>query len=352
MQNYNLLNNNRTNDSNNKKNKKSLNYKRIGIVAALLLVAVIVGYALSDRPDSAGGRVAAAAGRVNEQVNDTRHDFQEIQDLALEAQAPSGVVQEPTSSAAQQQAPASDSIPGIPAGEQGAVNVVGIPGGGQAEGDQGDASAAPQQAPASDSIPGIPAGEQGAVNVVGIPGGGQAEGDQGDASAAPPATLTFNEKAREIQGDAPFTVHQEAAQRLVDSWQPQYEAAVQEHNSLMLRISETRALWQEYRDEQIMLINEMYDPDLGASMFTDLGSDVEAFEKWDQNAEHVEIRSNAAMLKLHDMDRVIQFQRNRADFRAVIGQSVGMSLQVTLLLDSLDTFEDRTNALSAAITSS
>ena len=310
MQNYNLLNNNRTNDSNNKKNKKSLNYKRIGIVAALLLVAVIVGYALSDRPDSAGGRVAAAAGRVNEQVNDTRHDFQEIQDLALEAQAPSGVVQEPTSSAAQ------------------------------------------PQAPASDSIPGIPAGEQGTVNVVGIPGGGQAEGDQGDASAAPPATLTFNEKAREIQGDAPFTVHQEAAQRLVDSWQPQYEAAVQEHNSLMLRISETRALWQEYRDEQIMLINEMYDPDLGASMFTDLGSDVEAFEKWDQNAEHVEIRSNAAMLKLHDMDRVIQFQRNRADFRAVIGQSIGMSLQVTLLLDSLDTFEDRTNALSAAITSS
>ena len=310
MQNYNLLNNNRTNDSNNKKNKKSLNYKRIGIVAALLLVAVIVGYALSDRPDSAGGRVAAAAGRVNEQVNDTRHDFQEIQDLALEAQAPSGVVQEPTSSAAQ------------------------------------------QQAPASDSIPGIPAGEQGAVNVVGIPGGGQAEGDQGDASAAPPATLTFNEKAREIQGDAPFTVHQEAAQRLVDSWQPQYEAAVQEHNSLMLRISETRVLWQEYRDEQIMLINGMYDPNLSASMFTDLGSDVEAFEKWDQNAEHVEIRSNAAMLKLHDMDRVIQFQRNRADFRAVIGQSIGMSLQVTLLLDSLDTFEDRTNALSAAITSS
>ena len=309
MQNYNLLNNNRTNNSNNKKNKKSLNYKRIGIVAALMLVAVIVGYALSDRPDSAGGRVAAAAGRVNEQVNDTRHDFQEIQDLALEAQAPSGVVQEPTSSAAQ------------------------------------------QQAPASDSIPGIPAGEQGAVNVVGIPGGGQAEGDQGDASAAPPATLTFNEKAREIQGDAPFTVHQEAAQRLVDSWQPQYEAAVQEHNSLMLRISETRALWQEYRDEQIMLINAMYNPDLRASMVKDLRSDVEAFEDWDQNAEDVEIQSNAAMLKLHDMDRLIQFQRNRADFRAVIGQSVGMSLQVKLLLDSLDTFEERTNDLSTAITS-
>ena len=316
MQNYNLLNNNRTNNS-NKKTKKSRNYKRMGIVVALMLVAVIVGYALSDRPDSAGDRVAAAAGRVNEQVNDTRHDFQDIQDLALEAQAPSAVVQEPTS------------------------------GGGT----QASASAAQQLALASDSIPGIPAGEQSAANVAGIPGAGQAEGDQGDASAAPPATLTFNEKARQIQGDAPLTVHQEAAQRLVDSWQPQYEAAVQEHNSLMLRISETRALWQEYRDEQTMLINEMYNPDLRASMVTDLRSDILAFEEWDRNAEHVEIQSNAAMLKLHDMDRVIQFQRNRADFRAVIGQSIGMSLQVALLLDSLDTFEDRTNVLSAAITS-
>ena len=316
MRNYNLLNNNRTNN-NNKKNKKSLNYKRIGIVAALMLVALIVGYALSDRPDSAGDRVAAAAGRVNEQVNDTRHDFQDIQDLALEAQAPSAVVQEPTS------------------------------GGGT----QASASAAQQLSPASASIPGIPAGEQGAVDVAGIPGGGQAEGDQGDASAAPPATLTFNEKARKIQGDAPLTVHQEAAQRLVDGWQPQYEAAVQEYNSLMLRISETRALWQEYRDEQTMLIKEMYNPDLRASMVTDLRSDILAFEEWDRNAEQVEIQSNAAMLKLHDMDRAIQFQRNRADFRAVIGQSIGMSLQVALLLDSLDTFEDRTNVLSAAITS-
>ena len=316
MQNCNLLNNNRTNNS-NKKTKKSRNYKRMGIVVALMLVAVIVGYALSDRPDSAGDRVAAAAGRVNEQVNDTRHDFQDIQELALEAQAPSAVVQEPTS------------------------------GGGT----QASASAAQQLALASDSIPGIPAGEQSAANVAGIPGAGPAEGDQGDASAAPPATLTFNEKARQIQGDAPLTVHQEAAQRLVDSWQPQYEAAVQEHNSLMLRISETRALWQEYRDEQTMLINEMYNPDLRASMVTDLRSDILAFEEWDRNAEHVEIQSNAAMLKLHDMDRVIQFQRNRADFRAVIGQSIGMSLQVALLLDSLDTFEDRTNVLSAAITS-
>ena len=93
----------------------------------------------------------------------------------------------------------------------------------------------------------------------------------------------------------------------------------------------------------------MHNPDLQASMVTDLRSDIAAFEEWNRNAEQVEVRSGAAMTRLHDMNRAIQFQRNRADFRAVIGQSVGMSLQVTLLLESLDTFENRTNALSAAI---
>ena len=321
MRNHNMLNQNRTNRSNNQGNSQSnapkstrrLNYKRIGIVAAVMLLAIIVGYALSDRPDSSGGRVAAAAGRVNEQVNDTRHDFQGIQALALEAQAPSVVIQQPTSG-----------------------------GGTQVQTDPRQ-----QPAPASDAVPGAPAGEQGAGNVAVIPGDGQAEGDD---RAAPPATPTFNEKARQIQGDAPVTVHQEAAQRLVDSWQPQYKAAIQEHNSLILRISETRALWQEYREEQTRLVSEMHNPELRNSMFQDLQSDVTAFQEWDRNAEEVEIKSSAAMIKLHDMDRLIQFQRNRADFRAVIGeQSIGMSLQVTLLLNSLDTFENRTNALSAAI---
>ncbi len=305
-------------NNNAKKNKKNLDYKRFGAAMLVLALAVGLGWYLSDLPDSAGDRVAAAAGRVNEQVGDTRDDFREIQNLALEAQAPPAVMQETTS------------------------------GGGT----RASTSAAVRPAPASHSAPGVPAGVQGGVNIAAVPGGDHDEGNEGDASAAPPATLTFNEKAREIQGAAPLTVHQDAAQRLVDSWQPQYEAAVQEHNSLMLRISETRALWNEYRDEQTGLINEMHNSHLGANMAMDLRSDIRAFEEWDRNAEHIEIQSNIAMQKLHDMNRAIQFQRNRADFRAVIGQSsIGMSLQVSLLLESLDTFENRTNALSAAITS-
>ena len=330
MRNYNMLNHNRTNPGGqnspgtNQSNppsragklRRHLNFKRMGIVAGVMLLAIIVGYALSDRPDTAGGRVAASAGRVNEQVHDPRQDFQEIQILALEAQAPAAVVQEPTSG-----------------------------GGTQVQTDPRQ-----QPDPASGTVPGAPAGEQVAASIIGAVTDGQAEGNQGADRTAPPATLTFNEKAREIQGDAPLTAHQEAAQRLVDSWQPQYEAAIEEHNSLILRISETRGLWQEYRAEQTRLVSEMQNPELRNRMFQDLQSDVAAFEEWNQNAEEVEIKSSAAMTKLHDMDRLIQFQRNRADFRAVIGeQSIGMSLQVTLLLESLDTFESRTNALSAAI---
>ncbi|MDE2813109.1 MAG: hypothetical protein OXM01_08800 [Gemmatimonadota bacterium] len=281
-----------------------------------MLLAMLAGYFLSDRPDSSGGRVAAAANRVNEQVNDTRQDFQEIQALALEAQAPTAIMQESMSGG------------GAPA----------------------EATAQQEPEPAPGSLPGIPAGDQTVGSIVAIPGDGQAEGNRGDDKAAPPATLTFNEKARAIQGEAPLTVHQEAAQRLVDSWGPQYDAAVAEHNSLMLRIRETRALWQEYREEQTSLIEEMHNPELRASMAMDLRSDIAAYEEWNINAEQVEVRSSTAMTKLHDMNRAIQFQRNRADFRALIGgESVGMSLQVTLLLESLDTFESRTNALSAAI---
>ena len=141
MRNYNMLNHNRTNpgsgqnspgtnQGNNQGNtpgsarklRRRLNFKRIGIVVGVMLLAIILGYALSDRPDSAGGRVAASAGRVNEQVHDTRHDFQEIQALAMEAQAPAAVVQEPTagggtrvqSDSRQLPAPASGGVPGAP----------------------------------------------------------------------------------------------------------------------------------------------------------------------------------------------------------------------------------------------
>ena len=38
-----------------------------------------------------------------------------------------------------------------------------------------------------------------------------------------PPTATFNQKAREVRGERMLTQHQEAMDRIVDNWTPQYE---------------------------------------------------------------------------------------------------------------------------------
>ena len=48
----------------------------------------------------------------------------------------------------------------------------------------------------------------------------QEDHDKDDEKKVPP-TLTFNEKAREIQGDKAHTMHQQAMERIVDNWTPQ-----------------------------------------------------------------------------------------------------------------------------------
>ena len=62
-----------------------------------------------------------------------------------------------------------------------------------------------------------------------------------------PPTATFNQKAREIQGDRMLTQRQEAMDRIVDNWTPQYEAGQREHEELVARIEDTRELRPQYR---------------------------------------------------------------------------------------------------------
>ena len=51
-----------------------------------------------------------------------------------------------------------------------------------------------------------------------------------------------------------LTQHQEAMDRIVSNWTPRYVAARREHQELVERINDTRALWPEYCEEQITLI--------------------------------------------------------------------------------------------------
>ena len=67
--------------------------------------------------------------------------------------------------------------------------------------------------------------------------------DGDDPEKNVPPTATFNQKAREIQGDQMLTQHQEAMDRIVDNWTLQYENAKREHEELVARIEDTRELW-------------------------------------------------------------------------------------------------------------
>ena len=76
----------------------------------------------------------------------------------------------------------------------------------------------------------------------------------GVADKIVPPTLTFNGRAREIQGDKVLIQRQEAMDRIVNNWTPQYAAARRKYQEPVERISDTRALWSERREEQITLI--------------------------------------------------------------------------------------------------
>ena len=54
--------------------------------------------------------------------------------------------------------------------------------------------------------------------------------------------------------------------RIVSNWTPRYVAARREHQELVERINDTRALWPEYWEEQITLIERPGNAQLGDIM--------------------------------------------------------------------------------------
>ena len=89
----------------------------------------------------------------------------------------------------------------------------------------------------------------------------------GVADKIVPPTLTFNGRAREIQGDKVLIQRQEAMDRIVNNWTPQYAAARRKYQEPVERISDTGALWPECREEQITLIERQGNAKLGDSMY-------------------------------------------------------------------------------------
>ena len=150
-----------------------------------------------------------------------------------------------------------------------------------------------------------------------------------------------------------LTQHQEAMDRIVSNWTPRYVAARREHQELVERINDTRALWPEYWEEQITLIERPGNAQLGDIMHRSLIDDTKADDRWRQQASDVEMRSAPALSKIGDMNTFILFYKNQSDFKAITEyDDLDVPLQVGLLLESLDAFEQETAGLAEAMQSS
>ena len=307
----------------------------LAVVVAVFLVSAAAA-AVFNHEGNTGAQVAEAAGRVNRQVDDTRAAFTDIKGLIpeeerLEAVPPDAYADEPTSGATSRLDYTSPTTPGrISMREHDSSNNTGS---GPAHGinpTNGGASRAPESIDGKDE---------------------QDEG--GDAERAVPPTLTFNQKAREIQGNGALTQHREAMDRIVDNWRPQYKAAKREHQELVERIDATRELWPEYLEEQISLIHRQGNPRLREVMRLSLANDTNAYDQWRRQASDVEMRSAEALSKIEDMNTFILFYKNQSDFKAITKyDDLDVPLQVGLLLESLYAFEEETAGLAEAMKSS
>ena len=169
--------------------------------------------------------------------------------------------------------------------------------------------------------------------------------------AAEPETV--QDRAAKLLGDK-RSENQRAAQRLVDNWQPRYEAARVGHVSLERRVADTREFWNAYFEEQMALI-ESFDPAISShrkwrdQAIASLAEDQQRWSRWDEQAQAVLSSSRDAMAQLEGMNIAITFFRNKADFAAVTTEVLEVAPTVRLLVNDLSAFEAQTERLALAI---
>lgn len=164
---------------------------------------------------------------------------------------------------------------------------------------------------------------------------------------------TVQDRADKLLGDK-RSENQRAAQRLVDNWQPRYEAAKVSHISLERRVADTREFWNAYFEKQMALI-EGFDPAISShrkwrdQAMASLAEDQQRWSKWDEQAQAVLSSSRDAMAQLEGMNIAITFYRNKADFAAVTTEVLEVAPTVNLLVNDLSAFEEQTERLALAI---
>ena len=179
------------------------------------------------------------------------------------------------------------------------------------------------------------------------------ESDAAEEDKAEEEPATLRDHMNNILGNRRSS-NQMAAERLFNRWEPRYEAARVGHDSLVKRVESTRKYWSMYEREQQDLINRMEQGSVAQQESSeDLANDRDLWLKWDEQAAVLLDKSDAAMTQLEHMDARIKFQRNRADFHAIITDADGqeISRSVSSLIDSLSEFNADTATLRNSINS-
>ena len=311
-------------------------WKHLGIIAAAFVGVGIVGLAVNSNAifASSGQRFNDAVYSASQQTRDARRN--------LEAISADMIVIHNTASGLEPRAAAMAGLQPPGRTPDGAIRVA--------------------EAPASPAGNGnIPVrsysdseGTDGATSASGAAREPGETGETGrDAEKVETEPETLQDRAAKLLGDR-RSENQLAAQRLVDNWQPRYEAAKAGHHSLALRVADTREFWEAYYNEQADLINSL-DPNIPShrrwreQTIASLREDRQRWLRWDAQAQEVLSSSRDAIVQLEGMNIAIAFYRNKADFAAVTVEVLELAPTVSLLVNDLSTFEEQTARLALAI---
>ena len=315
----------------------------LAVVVAVFLVSATAA-AVFNHEGNAGAKVAVAASRFDRQVDDKR--VHRHQGADTRAEKPGGSVARVVRQRVDQRQQLGVQIR-IAQRFRRRLPIQAMPKNGGANGEVDNVSNDRRN-----SIYGI---NPGASNA---PESADEKDDQDAAGVADqivPPTLTFNGRAREIQGDKVLIQRQEAMDRIVNNWTPRYAAARRKYQEPVERISDTRALWSERREEQITLIERQGNAKLGDSMHLLLIDDRrhQGLRPLAPSGVRCGAKVGASAVENRGPEHVHPVRQEPVRVRGDNGvRHLDVPLQAGLLLESLDAFEAEIAGRAEAMQSS
>ena len=163
--------------------------------------------------------------------------------------------------------------------------------------------------------------------------------------------LQLEESRNIVLGDLPPSYVAQKVIDIQDDWGPRYSAAQRSHALLSKRYSDMQAYAERYFERQRKIIREVNAAAGNAGriherMVKALERQEARYNKWNAAAYQTYLRSQAAVDNMDNVDRLIRFTRNAADWAQAFNDStLDLAGEITTLEADLDRFEADTTSL-------